>query len=156
MATTKRARYRFVVKEGVTVTHEPREGIIDMISPPSLVAEPCDRALVEDRPLQDSDLLSFHLREKVSLDQAGRIVDYLNERVQYVAITRSTAVEGAIDHSKFFPTIAEIRTWVPAPENRPNEGTRCDACRGLSGYVYVDPSDRHKGVKRCAHDVIGG
>ena len=88
MATTKRAQYRFVIKEGPELTREPREGVIEMNYPPFIVAEPCDRTPVKDRPLQDDDLLSFELREGISLDEAQTISDFLNDHLRYVAITR--------------------------------------------------------------------
>lgn len=39
MATTKWARYKFVVKESATEAREIREGFIDIVADPFLVAE---------------------------------------------------------------------------------------------------------------------
>lgn len=88
MATTKRAQYRFVVKEGPELTHEPRDGVIELATVMFLSAEPCDRTPLSERPLEDPDFLSFDLAPGISIDEAQRIADFLNDHLLSVAITR--------------------------------------------------------------------
>jgi hypothetical protein len=96
MATTKRAQFRFKVKEGATEAREVREGVIDMIADPFIVAEPCGKEPASDLPLENPDFLSFDLREGVSLGEAERIVDFLNEHLLAIAITTFADAEEVI------------------------------------------------------------
>ena len=95
MATTKRARYLFVVKEGPTFMREIREGVLQPVSDPFITADPCGTEPVGERPLKDPDLLSFDLGPGTSLDEAQRIADFLNKHLLYVAITRFGDAEDA-------------------------------------------------------------
>ena len=79
MATTKRAHYQFKVKEG--------------IGDPYIVAEHSGREPLGERPLKDPDFLAFDLREGISLDETGRMADFMNEHLLYVAITMFGDVE---------------------------------------------------------------
>jgi hypothetical protein len=88
MATTKWAQYRFVVKEGATEAREVREGFIDLVADPFIVAEPYDNKPRSQYPLEGPDFLALDLAQGTSLDQAEQIADFLNERVKYVSITR--------------------------------------------------------------------
>jgi len=91
MATTKRARYQFVVKEaGIEKTSELREGVIDLTTTPVnfIVAEPCDKKQMFEYPLEGADFLSFDLAQETSFDEAQRIADFLNDHLEQVAITR--------------------------------------------------------------------
>jgi hypothetical protein len=82
IVTTKQARYQFKVKEGV--------------DNPFIIAEPSGREPVGDRPLTDPDFLAFGLRPGISLGEAGRIADFLNEHLPYVTITRFGDVEDIV------------------------------------------------------------
>jgi len=95
VATTKRAQYRFVVKEGAPFIREIREGVLEPVSDPFITAEPWGREPVGERPLAGSDFLSFGLREGTSLDEAQRIADFLDEHLVYVGITRFGDAEDA-------------------------------------------------------------
>jgi len=95
MATTKRAQYLFVVKEGPSFMREIREGVLEPVSALFIAAEPCGRELVHERPLEDPDFLSFDLREGMSQDEAQKIADFMNEHLLYVAITRFGDAEDA-------------------------------------------------------------
>jgi len=95
MATTKWARYRFVEKEGTTEAREVREGFIDLVADPYIVAEPCDTKPVSEYPLEGGDFLAFELAQGTSLRNAKQIADFLNDHVQYVSITRFGGAEDA-------------------------------------------------------------
>ena len=95
MATTKRARYRFRVKEGPAFTHEPREGVIELVDSVFITAEPCGNEPSEERPLQDPDSLSFDLELGTSLRRAEEIASFLNENLVSIAITRFGDAEDA-------------------------------------------------------------
>lgn len=95
MATTKRAQYRFVVKEGPSFMREIREGVLEPVSDAFITAEPCGREPVGERPLKDTDFLSFDLGPGLSVDHAQQVADFLNEHVQYVAITQFGDAEDA-------------------------------------------------------------
>ena len=102
MATTKWARYRFVVKEGPDIekTWEPRDGVIDMIRTPTtfIMAEECGKKPIAEYPLKRPDFLSFGLRKGTSMVEAQRISDFLNDHLEQVAITRfGDAEDAAID-----------------------------------------------------------
>ena len=88
MATTKKAQYRFVIKESPERTHEPREGVLEMVYPPFIIAEPCGTEPAGERPLKDPDFLSLDLAPGLSLDEAQRVADFLNDHLLSVAITR--------------------------------------------------------------------
>ena len=96
MATTKRAQYRFKVKEGASEAREIREGVIDMIADPFIVAEPCGKEPASDQPMESPDFLSFDLRQGTSLEEAQRIADFLNEHLQAIALTTFADVEEVI------------------------------------------------------------
>lgn len=95
MATTKRAQYRFVVKETGEQAREIREGVVDLVADAFLMAERCDRTPVHKRPLQDPDFLALDLGPGLSVDEAQQVADFLNDRVQYVSITRFGDAEDA-------------------------------------------------------------
>jgi hypothetical protein len=95
MATTKWARYRFVEKEGTTEAREVREGFIDLVADPYIVAEPCDTKPASEYPLEGGDFLAFELALGTSLRNAKQIADFLNDHVQYVSITRFGDAEDA-------------------------------------------------------------
>jgi hypothetical protein len=95
MATTKQAHYRFVVKEGPERMREVREGMLESFSDPFITMEHNGREPLGERPLKDPDFLAFHLREGISLDEAGRIADFLNEHLLFAAITRFGDAEDA-------------------------------------------------------------
>lgn len=61
------------------------------------------------------------------------------------AARAAEAVDLVIRNHKdgFCPTIAEIRTYVGDPPKR----TYCGSC--IEGWIYVDPNNRDKGVRRC-------
>ena len=61
MATTKSMQCRFVIKEGADITHEPRDGRIELWDAVFLVAEPVDTKTGRERPLSGPDYLSFPL-----------------------------------------------------------------------------------------------
>ncbi len=88
MATTKSIQCRFVVKEGPPLTHEPREGVIELSDVVFIMAEPYGRVPIEDRPLQDPDFLSFALSLGTSLEKAQEVADFLDENLESIAITR--------------------------------------------------------------------
>jgi hypothetical protein len=92
MATTKSARYRFVVKEAPDFekTWEPRDGVIDLIRTPVtfIMAEQCDRKPAAEYPLKNPDFLSLAPKEGTSVDEAQQIADFLNDHVEQVGITR--------------------------------------------------------------------
>lgn len=88
MATTKWARYKFVVKESATEAREVREGFVDLVADPYLVAEPCDRKPLSEYPLERSDFLALDLREGTSMNKAQEIAAFLNANVSYLSITR--------------------------------------------------------------------
>jgi hypothetical protein len=96
MATTKWARYRFVVKEGGTEAREVREGFIDLVADPFIVAEPCDKKPASEYPLQGGDFLALDLTPGTSLRRATEIADFLNHQVQYISITRFGDAEDAL------------------------------------------------------------
>jgi hypothetical protein len=95
VATTKKAQYRFVIKESSERTHEPREGVLEMVYPPFILAEPCGTEPVGERPLKDPDFLSLDLAPGLSLDEAQRVADFLNDHLLSVAITRFGDAEDA-------------------------------------------------------------
>jgi hypothetical protein len=88
VAKTKTMQCRFIVKEGADITHEPREGRIELWDVVFITAEPCGREPVEARPLQGPDFLSFALNPGTSLGKAQEIADFLNENLSLIAITR--------------------------------------------------------------------
>lgn len=88
MATTKWARYKFVVKESGTEAREVREGFIDLVADPYLVAEPCDDKPLSEYPLEGSDFLSFELAEGTSMKKAQDIAAFLTANVRTLAITK--------------------------------------------------------------------
>jgi hypothetical protein len=96
MATTKWARYRFVVKEAATEAREVREGFIDLVADPFIVAEPCDKKPDSEYPLQGGDFLAFELPQETSLRSAKEIAKFFNDHVQYVSITRFGDAEDAV------------------------------------------------------------
>jgi hypothetical protein len=108
MATTKRAQYRFVVKEGPTFMREVREGVLEPVSDPFITAEPCGTEPVHERPLIDPDFLSFDLGPGTSFDQAQQVADFLNNHVQWVAITRFGDPEDAAREVSFSDRVREI------------------------------------------------
>lgn len=126
MATTKRAQYRFVVKEGPTEAREVREGVVDIVADPFIVAEPYGTEPESEHPLQGSDFLSFDLKEGISLDEAEHIARFLNDRVLYIAITRFGDIEDArrdvrqskhvqgIDQERFSMVISLLRDKLAA------------------------------------------
>jgi hypothetical protein len=128
VATTKRAQYRFVVKEGPSFMREIREGVLEPVSDAFITAEPCGTEPVGQRPLKDPDFLSFDLGPGpgLSLDEAQRIADFLNEHVPYVAITRFGDAEDAardvkqserlrvIDLDRFSAVIAILKEKLAA------------------------------------------
>lgn len=88
MATTKWARYKFGVKESATEAREVREGFVDLVADPYLVAEPCDRKPLSEYPLEAPDFLALDLREDTSMNKAQEIAAFLNANVSYLSITR--------------------------------------------------------------------
>jgi hypothetical protein len=132
MATTKRARYRFVVKEAPDFeeTHEPRDGVIDIIRTPVtfIVAEPSDRTPPSERPFEGSDFLALDLPPGTSLGSAEEIADFLNNHVQYLSITRFGDAEDAardvrqsehkqkIDLGRFQSVLQELRDKLEAED----------------------------------------
>ena len=88
MATTKWARYKFVVKENATEAREVREGFIDMVADPYLVAEPYDAKPPSEYPLEGSDFLALELVEGTSMRRAQDLATVLNTRASYLSITR--------------------------------------------------------------------
>ena len=78
MATTKWARYKFVVKENATEAREIREGFVDLVADPYLVAEPCDSKPISEYPLEGSDFLALELVQGTSMKQAQDIAAFLN------------------------------------------------------------------------------
>jgi hypothetical protein len=74
VATTKRTRCQFKVKEG--------------INDPFIDAEPCSGESHSENPGTDPDLLSFDLRSGISLDEAQRIADFMNEHLLSIARTK--------------------------------------------------------------------
>jgi hypothetical protein len=95
VATTKRAQYVFRVKEGSEHMFEPREAVLEMVPDVFIVAEPRGIEPASERPLKGPDFLSFDLREGISLDEAQRIADFLNEHLVDVGITRFGDAEDA-------------------------------------------------------------
>ncbi len=95
VATTKRAQYRFVVKEGSQRIREVREGVLRSFYDPFISTEPGGTEPIHERPLEGPDFLSFDLVEGISLDEAQRIAAFLNEHLLYVAITRFGDAEDA-------------------------------------------------------------
>jgi hypothetical protein len=87
MATTKRAHYRFVVKEGSTEAREVREGVIDLIADPFIVAESRGREPASEHPFEGPDFLSFDLKVGTSLADAEGIAEFLTEHLQAIALT---------------------------------------------------------------------
>lgn len=83
MATTKRAQYRYKVKEG--------------ISNPFIVAEPHGREPQSEYPLED---LSFDLHAGITLDDAEKIADFMNEHVLGLAVTTFGDVEDIVREAK--------------------------------------------------------
>jgi hypothetical protein len=108
VATTKRAVYRFLVKEGPEHMCEVREGVLELASDPFITAEPCGTEPIGERPFRDPDFLSFDLIPGTSLDAAERIADFLNSHVQYVAITRFGDAEDAARDVTFSDRVREI------------------------------------------------
>jgi hypothetical protein len=88
MATTKWAHYKFVVKESATEAREIRDGFVDLVADPYLVAEPCDRKPQSEYPLEGSDFLALDLGEGTSMKKAQEIAAFLNANVSYLSITR--------------------------------------------------------------------
>ncbi|MBZ5683352.1 MAG: hypothetical protein LAO24_25000 [Acidobacteriia bacterium] len=96
MATTKWARHKFVVKESATEAREIREGFVDLVADPYLVAEPCDSKPISEYPLEGSDFLALELIQGTSMKQAQDIAAFLNTNVSYLSITRFGDREDAI------------------------------------------------------------
>jgi len=88
LATTKWARYKFVVKENATEARETRDGFIDLVADPYLVAEPYDSKRLSEYPFEGSDFLSLELAEGTSMKQAQDIGAFLNANVRYLSITK--------------------------------------------------------------------
>lgn len=96
MATTKWARYKFVVKESATEAREIREGFVDLVADPYLVAEPCDSKPLSEYPLEGPDFLALELVQGASMRQAQDIAAFLNANVRFLSITRFGDREDAI------------------------------------------------------------
>ena len=56
-----------------TEAREVREGFVDLVADPYLVAEPCDRKPLSEYPLEGSDFLALDLREGTSMNKAEEI-----------------------------------------------------------------------------------
>ncbi len=108
MATTKRAHYRFVVKEGPSFMREVREGVLEPVSDPFIAAEPCGIEPANERPLHDPDFLALDLGPGLSVGAAQEVADFLNDRVQYLSITRFGDAEDAARDVDFSDHVREI------------------------------------------------
>jgi hypothetical protein len=71
-----------------------------MVYPPFITAEPCGTEPASDRPLMGPDFLSFDLAPGLSLDEAQRVADFLNEHLLSVGITRFGDAEDAARYVK--------------------------------------------------------
>ena len=126
MATTKWAHYKFVVKESTTKAREIREGFVDLVADPYLVAEPCDRKPSSEYPLEGPDFLSLDLVQGTSIRQAQEIAGFLNANVSYLSITRfgdredairgvrQSAHERSVDAERFAMVVAMLAEKVEA------------------------------------------
>jgi hypothetical protein len=83
VATTKRAQYRFRVKEG--------------INDPFIGAEPHGREPQSEYPVGN---LSFDLRPGTSLDEAQKIADFMNEHLLRLGVTKFGDVEDITREAK--------------------------------------------------------
>jgi hypothetical protein len=72
------------------------------------MAEPCDRTPVHERPLQDPDFLALDLGPGLSVEAAQEVADFLNDRVQYLSITRFGDAEDAARDVSFSDRVREI------------------------------------------------
>lgn len=124
MATTQRAQYRFRLREGPDLTHEPRPGVIELVTALFIRAEPCDRTPVSQLPLREPDFLAFDLPLGTSFDKAQRIADFMNQNLLYVSICRFGDAEDAVrdvalsersdDSARFFHVICDLKTKLEA------------------------------------------
>jgi hypothetical protein len=149
MTTTKRAQYRFVVKEGPEHMCEVREGVLEPISDPFITAEPYGMEPVHERPLMSPDFLSFDLGPGTSLDEAERIADFLNSHVQYVAITRFGDAEDAARDVNFSDRVRQIDfERLSAAVSDLKETLACQSMQGALGSLEA--------VESICADVIRG
>lgn len=116
------------------------------VAPTSHVAPPPDVANKEKNLNENTHKEGVRVGSRFTLEECRRYAEHLRSRGE--GITNPGGYATAIHRSG--ESDAQIEKFLAGDVT--TEPVRCDLCREMDGFVWADPSDRSKGLKKCKHE----